>query len=77
MQNAEDLPTLITSDQVRDLYNALDILIGAYGSVTGPEVQDLLKRYAYGTPANKRVRALFKSLPILARVPRPGFATRM
>jgi hypothetical protein len=70
MQNAEEFPTLITSDEVCDLYNALDILMGAYASgVTGPEVQDLLKRYAYGTPANKRVRDLYKSLPILARVP--------
>jgi hypothetical protein len=61
--------TLLTNDEVYDLCNALDVLCGCYAEgESGPEVQDLLKRYAVGTPGGRRARALFNQVQTLGRI---------
>lgn len=61
--------TLLTVEEVIDLHNALDVLCGCYADGTdSPFVQELLERYAPGTPEGKRARALFTHLQKLASI---------
>lgn len=61
--------TLLTDYEVYDLCNALDVLCGCYADgESGPEVQNLLKRYAAGTPDGQRARALFNQVRTLGRI---------
>ena len=60
------MSTQFTAEELRDLINGLDVLTGSYV----PELkEEILKRYAHGTPAWHRTRATFHKLNALL----PGF----
>lgn len=59
--------TLFTSEEVQDLWNALDVLCSCYGD-DDRFVKKILRRYKHGTVGGERARGLFHHISRLSHI---------
>ena len=59
--------TLFTVEEVKDLWNALDVLCSCYGD-DDRFVKAILRRYKPGTVGGKRARGLFHHISRLSHI---------
>ena len=59
--------TLFTVEEVKDLWNALDVLCSCYGN-DDRFVKKILRRYKHGTVGGERARDLFRHISRLSHI---------
>ena len=59
--------TLFTVEEVKDLWNALDVLCSCYGN-DDRFVKNILRRYKHGTVGGERARGLFQHISRLSHI---------
>jgi len=60
--------TLFTVEEVKDLWNALDVLCSCYGDTDDRIVKGIFRRYKAGTVHGERARDLFHHISRLSHI---------